>query len=96
MNVLLIVLGLLLILFGGGCTIIVGGVGISDPSSLTSDWQLVLSIWLPLGLVPLALGIWLFRVGLRNERERRAAAASEPVTNGTAPKSDAGEPDRER
>lgn len=55
----------------------------------------MLSIWLPLGLVPLALGIWLFRVGLRKERERRAAA-SEPVTNGTAPKSDAGEPDRER
>jgi hypothetical protein len=74
MGVLLLILGLLLILFGGGCTLILGGIWLSDPSSITSsDVADVLPIWLFLGLLPLAGGVLMFRVGLKLDRERRKA-----------------------
>jgi TRAP-type C4-dicarboxylate transport system permease small subunit len=78
MHVLLIIFGLLLIVFGGGCTLIVGGVTISDPSSATSDLATILPLWLVLGLLPLAAGIWLFRAGLRIDREKRQSARIPP------------------
>ena len=83
MHILLIVFGLLLILFGGGCTVVLGGMMVTDPGSFSSDFALMLSIWLPMGLAPLALGIWLFRVGLRKDREKRQAAKT--ATDATPP-----------
>jgi hypothetical protein len=74
MHVLLIVLGLLLLLFGGGCTLIGLAVAMDDPQSMFSDVGLWLSIWLPLGLAPLVAGYFLFRQGLKIDRRKRAEA----------------------
>jgi hypothetical protein len=72
MAILAIIFGILLILFGGGCTLIMGGIMISDPSSM-SDLGTLLSILLPLGVLPLGIGILLLRWGVKKDRERRAA-----------------------
>ena len=65
MHVLLMVIGVLLILFGGGCTVLFAGMG--------GDSEFFL-LWLALGLVPLVGGFFLFRHGLQRDRERRKAA----------------------
>jgi hypothetical protein len=62
MHIVLLIFGLLLILFGGGCTLIFFGMG---PDS---DFFL---LWLILGVAPLAGGFMLFRRALRMGRERR-------------------------
>jgi hypothetical protein len=72
MHVLLIVLGLLLILFGGGCTIVFMGMG--------GDSEFFM-LWLVLGLAPLVGGYFLFRHGLRRDREKRKAAAAPPANS---------------
>ena len=63
MPILLMILGLLLILFGGGCTVIFFGVGAE------ADFLL---LWLGLGAVPLVGGLLLVRYGLRLRREKQA------------------------
>jgi hypothetical protein len=63
MPILLMILGLLLILFGGGCTLIFFGMG--------PDSEFLL-LWLGLGAAPLVGGLLLVRYGLRLRRERRA------------------------
>ncbi|MDO8353084.1 MAG: hypothetical protein Q7T14_06445 [Aestuariivirga sp.] len=63
MPILLMILGLLLILFGGGCTVIFLGVGAE------TDF---LWLWLTLGVAPLVGGFFLVRYGLRLRRERQA------------------------
>jgi len=63
MPILLMILGLLLILFGGGCTVLFFGIG--------PDREFVL-LWLVLGIVPLVGGLLLVRYGLRLRRERQA------------------------
>jgi len=75
MHVLAIVFGLLLIMFGGGCTLIFLFAALSDPASLFNDIGMYLVIWLPLGLLPLAGGLPLFRWGLKADRAKRQAAA---------------------
>lgn len=67
MPILLMILGLLLILFGGGCTLIFFGMG-PDSEFL---W-----LWLGLGVLPLAGGFLLARYGLRLRRARRAQLSS--------------------
>ena len=62
MHVLLLVFGLLLVLFGGGCTVLF--FGMEAPSDF-------LMLWLGLGLAPLGGGIFLIRRGIRLRRERR-------------------------
>jgi hypothetical protein len=52
--------------------------GATDPSSMLSDMPLLLSIWVPLGLAPLVGGWFLFRYGLRKDREKRQIAKSVP------------------
>lgn len=78
MAILAVIFGLLLLLFGGGCTLIFVAGGIMDPKSMFADIPLVLTMWLPLGLLPLVLGWLLFRYGVRKDRERRAAQAAAP------------------
>lgn len=62
MPILLMILGLLLVLFGGGCTLIFFGMG--------PDSEFLL-LWLALGAAPLAGGFLLVRYGLRLRRARR-------------------------
>lgn len=73
MHVLLIVLGLLLVLFGGGCTLIIGGFAIADFRNTVNDLGTVLPMFVAMGLAPLAAGIFLMRAGMKRDREKRAA-----------------------
>ena len=62
------------LIFGGGCTILIVGSGLmSDPSEFLSDIPLLLSILLPLGILPAVGGWLLFRRGLKIDREKRNA-----------------------
>jgi hypothetical protein len=72
MHILLIVLGLLLMLFGGGCTLVFAVLGVGSPANFLGDMSLLLSLWLPLGLAPLVGGFFLVRVGLKADRDRKA------------------------
>lgn len=63
MPILFIIIGLLLILFGGGCTIVF----IAVEGDLEFLW-----LWLALGVAPLVGGFFLIRHGLKRIRERRA------------------------
>lgn len=63
MPILLMILGLLLILFGGGCSVIFFGMG--------PDSEFLL-LWLGLGVLPLVGGFLLVRYGLKLRRERQA------------------------
>jgi hypothetical protein len=76
MHVLLIVIGALFALFGGGCTLIMFGLGVADPASMLNDIGLLLSIVVPLGLLPLGIGIALIRWGIRMGRQKSAAPPS--------------------
>lgn len=89
MHILLIVVGGLLAAFGGGCTLIMFGLGISDPSGVFNDVALLLEILLPLGILPLVAGLFLIRWGVRIDRQRRAALAAAKNTD-TPPPSEAG------
>lgn len=62
MPIFLMIIGLLLILFGGGCTIVF----IAVDGDIEFLW-----LWLALGLAPLVGGFFLIRYGLRLLRERR-------------------------
>jgi hypothetical protein len=82
MYIIAIAVGVLLVLFGGGCTLIMGGLVVSDPGSLTNDLGMVLSIVLPLGILPLGVGILLIRWGVKKDRERRSARSQAPPGSG--------------
>jgi len=62
MPILLIIIGLLLILFGGGCTIVF----IAVDGDLEFLW-----LWLALGVAPLVGGFFLIRYALKLLHERR-------------------------
>jgi uncharacterized membrane protein len=62
MPILLVIIGLLLILFGGGCTIVF----IAVDGGLEFLW-----LWLALGVAPLVGGFFLIRYALKLLRERR-------------------------
>ena len=81
MHVVLIIIGLLLILLGGGCTLTVLGLTAADPASLRNDFFSVMSLLLLVGVAPLVIGILLFRWGLRIDRDKRKAAI-DPSKNG--------------
>ena len=72
MHVVLIIIGGLFAAFGGGCTIIMLGLGVTDPGSMLNDMGLLLSILVPLGLLPLGIGIALIRWGIRMGRQKSA------------------------
>ena len=76
MHVLVMIAGLLLLLFGGGCTLFVVGLGVFDFRNFINDLPNVLPILLPFGLLPLAVGWLLFRWGLNRDRAKRKAAAA--------------------
>lgn len=63
MPIFLMIIGLLLILFGGGCTIVF----IAVDGDIEFLW-----LWLALGFAPLIGGFFLIRHGLKLLRERRA------------------------
>ncbi len=73
MHVLLIVIGLLLAVFGGGCVLIMGVLVAGDLRSALNDLPTLFGFGGLLGLLPLAVGILLIRAGLRIDREKRKA-----------------------
>lgn len=76
MHVVAIIIGLLLLVFGGGCTLLIVGSGlISDPAALIADIPLLASILVPFGILPAIGGWFLFRWGLKVDRARRKAQA---------------------
>lgn len=76
MHVILIVIGGLLMLCGGSCTLIVGGLVIADPQSLWSDPVSVIGLGGGIGVLPLVIGLLLLRAGLRIDRDKRKAGAA--------------------
>jgi hypothetical protein len=71
MHIILIIFGVLLLLFGGGCTLIVLGLIASEPNRIGSSLELMVPYWIPLGLLPLIIGWLLFRWGLKSRRAKR-------------------------
>ena len=71
MHIILIIFGVLLLLFGGGCTLIVLGLILPEPARLGSALAEMMPFWIPLGLLPLALGWLLLRWGLKLGRAKR-------------------------
>jgi hypothetical protein len=80
MPVLAIIVGILLILFGGGCTLIMGGIVVTDPASFVNDFGDLVSILLPLGILPLVVGNFLTRWGIKADRQRRKAGPKDTKT----------------
>jgi hypothetical protein len=76
MYVVVLILALLLFMFGGGCTLILLAGAVGDPRSMFADLALLMSIWLPLGLAPLAGGIALWRVALNMKKKWTQEALS--------------------
>ncbi len=72
MHVLLIVIGVMFLLFGGGCTLIIGGFSLTDPVSIGKD-PTAMSMLVFMGLLPLGIGWLLLRQGLKIDREKRRA-----------------------
>jgi hypothetical protein len=83
MHVILIVIGLLLMLFGGGCAVSVLAIGMVDPRSMINDFWNFLLFGGVLGVLPMLVGFLLFRKGLRIDKERRKAAKE--MFNSTKP-----------
>ena len=78
MHVVAIIFGLLLLVFGGGCTLfILGGGLLSDGAALLADLPLLASILVPFGILPAIGGWFLFRWGLNVDRARRKARPEE-------------------
>lgn len=53
MRIVGIILGVLLILFGGGCTALFFGVSVAEGSDTAQLWQM----WAMFGVIPLAAGL---------------------------------------
>lgn len=70
MPIFLMIIGLLLILFGGGCTIVF----IAVDGDIEFLW-----LWLALGGAPLVGGFFVVRHGLKLLRERRNAKQVQPT-----------------
>lgn len=71
MPIVLIIFGVLLLLFGGGCTVIVVGILVEDPERAWSTFQEFIPLWIPLGLLPLIIGGLLLRWGVKSRRAKR-------------------------
>jgi hypothetical protein len=71
MPIVLIIFGALLLLFGGGCTLIMLVVMVQDPSNVWSNLQDVVPFWIPLGLLPLVIGGLLVRWGVKWRRAKQ-------------------------
>jgi hypothetical protein len=74
MHVLLIVVGLLLLMFGGGCTLISVGYLLGGTNDIMRELRDGWWILVFFGLVPLGVGIWMVRAGMRIDRQKRKAA----------------------
>ena len=74
MHVVAIILGLLLLAFGGGCSLLVLGDGINaSPSSMLYNTTLMVTVLLLLGILPALLGGLLLRWGLTASRRKAQA-----------------------
>jgi hypothetical protein len=74
MHILLIIFGAILALFGGGCTLILGGAMLFGGNPIR-DLQDMGVFMFMLGILPLAAGYFMLRTGIRIDRDKRRAAA---------------------
>lgn len=74
MHMILIIFGALLALFGGGCTLILGGAMLFGGNPLRDFQDMGVFLFLG-GLLPLLAGVFMVRAGLRIDREKRKARA---------------------
>ena len=72
MHILLIIFGALLVLFGGGCTLILGGTIVAGGNPIRDFQDVGVFLFLG-GLLPLVIGYFLIRSGIRRDREKRKA-----------------------
>lgn len=80
MHVLLIVFAVLLLLFGGGCTVVSLGYLVSGSANVAQDLRDGWWILVFLGIAPLAAGWLLLRHGLAIDRQRRKATKQRQET----------------
>ena len=78
------IFGILLLLFGGGCTLLFAIVGIpfgidSTNYGESQVWGDLIGWWLFGGLFPLFGGFFLFRYGMKRDREKGMAAQEQPT-----------------
>jgi hypothetical protein len=71
MHIVVLIFSALLLLFGGGCTLIMVFVALDDPQHFMRNLQDFAPFWIPLGLLPLGIGWLLFRWGLKLKRAKR-------------------------
>jgi hypothetical protein len=75
MHVVAIIFGLLLLAFGGGCSLLVLGYGLNaSPSSMFYDRSLMFTVLLLLGVLPALLGGLLLRRGISAGRRKNQSA----------------------
>jgi hypothetical protein len=75
MHVVAIIFGLLLLAFGGGCSLLVLGDGLNaSPSSMFYDRSLMFTVLLLLGVLPALLGGLLLRRGISAGRRKNQSA----------------------
>ncbi|NJM29662.1 MAG: hypothetical protein HC855_05790 [Rhizobiales bacterium] len=83
MHVIATAIGLLLLLFGGGCTLMFLHSALTDTRSFLIDLGLMMWIWVPFGLLPSVVGWFLFRYGRwRSEENRALTSRSTDDTHG--------------
>jgi hypothetical protein len=63
----LFIFAAVLILFGGGCTLVYLGIGLTEPGAFLSDFA---GLWFLLGVLPLGLGAALWAAALRLRKKR--------------------------
>jgi membrane protein implicated in regulation of membrane protease activity len=70
MHIIVIMFGLLLALFGGGCTLIWGGAIVFSPNAARDLNNYGAALFFA-GLLPLAAGVLMIKWGVRRDREKR-------------------------
>jgi hypothetical protein len=81
MHILLIIFGALLALFGGGCTLILGGAMLFGGNPIR-DFQDMGVFMILMGVLPLVLGYFMLRSGIRIDRAKRRAKQTDAKEQG--------------
>lgn len=67
-HIVIFIVAALLILFGGGCTLVYFGIGLTEPGIFLGEFA---GLWFLLGIIPIGVGTALW-IAARRMRRRRA------------------------